>query len=77
MSGAEGCTPAPGSIWRVRYYRPGWQLGREASKIRYFSRGYHAHKFADKLRDREATEAGSMIAEVSVASRSPWQEVDR
>jgi hypothetical protein len=60
-------------LYRVRWWRPGWQGGPDSANVRYYSRGSAAHRFADKLRTSPPNEHGPIRVQVWWCSRSTWQ----
>jgi hypothetical protein len=60
------------SIYRVRWWRPGWQAGKRGANSRYFVQTYSVDKFVHKLRTSPPNDFGPLHVEVTWCSRGPW-----
>lgn len=69
MSAPKGAT----TLWRVRYWRPGWQLGRAGANVRYFHHKNFALRFADRLESHGGvTPCGPIRYEIERTTPTRW-----
>lgn len=67
------------TLYRIRYWRPGWSRGRDAANTRLFWREPAMRRFVDRLEAAPITPAGAIRYEISTAEVGPWtvrDEVD-
>lgn len=64
------------TLYRVRYWRPGWARGKDGANSKAFWTEHAARRFIERLEAADVTPAGAIVYSLSTCEATPWKVGD-